>query len=329
MSISPASEPDPAPPRRFSLLFWLSLTLALVWAIWQIPAEIARWHYAAAVEAWRNEQFDSAQARLRAAQSWNPSERAYPALRAIFDADRGRTAEAAEAIDAARQQSPDDPLLVLIKTQLLLDAEQYAEAKELLQSLPPAQRRRVPAGLHWMVLQHAGDAAEAVKTQREAYRESQTSGSPPPEEALNALAYALAVANQDLPEALERINQALDLRGRRRDTKPAAEPNTKKDPQPDASLDYALIDTRGYILYRLGQLDEALAEMNTAVTGMEATTPPAAQEKIRSRDARRNVAVIYYHRSLVLAALNQTELAEADLQRVRKLIGKEPDEHLF
>jgi tetratricopeptide (TPR) repeat protein len=329
MNMPPASEPIPAPPRRFSPLFWLSISLALGWALWQIPAEIARWHYAAAVEAWRTEQFETAQERLRSAQSWNPSERAYPALRAIFDADRGRTAEAAEAIAAARKQSPHDPLLLLINTQLLLDAERYGEASELLQSLPPALRRRVPAGLQWMVLQHAGDVAEAVKTQREAFRESETSGTPPPEEALNALAYALAVANVDLPEALERIDKALDLRGRRRDTKPAAEPADKHDPLPDAGQDYALIDTRGYILYRLGRLEDALAEMNVAVSGMEATTPPAAQEKIRSRDARRNVAVIYYHRALVLEALDQTERAEADLQRVRKLIGKEPDEHLF
>jgi hypothetical protein len=44
---------------------------------------------------------------------------------------------------------------------------------------------------------------------------------------------------------------------------------------------------------------------------------------------RRNRAVFYYHRALVLEKLDRQSDAQKDLARARDLIGREPDETLF
>ena len=102
------------------------------------------------------------------------------------------------------------------------------------------------------------------------------------------------------------------------------------------------LDTRGYLLYLTGKYDSALADMNAAVAGLEGNSKQhALEERLPRRwlqsgpvlteliDHSRHKAAFYYHRGLVLLALGREQEANADLDRVRELIGREPDETLF
>jgi hypothetical protein len=66
-------------------------------------------------------------------------------------------------------------------------------------------------------------------------------------------------------------------------------------------------------------------------------SPPAASRSVLSADIdldglnnpEQGVAVVRYHRALVLKALGREKDAQADLDRAKKLIDREPDEKLF
>jgi tetratricopeptide (TPR) repeat protein len=118
----------------------------------------------------------------------------------------------------------------------------------------------------------------------------------------NLMAYFLAIIGDDLDQALERVDKALQA-----------------DKESEAYL-----DTRAFVLYRLGRAAEALPDADAAVAAVERVFG----ENPKSPDARKNVAVIIYHRSLILEALGKSSKAEQDRDRVREL-GFEPDEHLF
>lgn len=118
----------------------------------------------------------------------------------------------------------------------------------------------------------------------------------------NTVAYFSALLNQDLEKALQRAERALAASG--------------NDP--------AVLDTRGYILHRLGRNEQAIDDLQRAVGELE---PSSAALKPGDPRAK-NFAVIVYHRSLILEALGKSSEAEQDRKRVREL-GFEPDQHLF
>jgi hypothetical protein len=62
-----------------------------------------------------------------------------------------------------------------------------------------------------------------------------------------------------------------------------------------------------------------------------ASALPSSSGKVRQVPFAddRSVAVIHYHRSLVLSALDRKDDAEKDVEIARKIIGREPDETLF
>jgi tetratricopeptide (TPR) repeat protein len=185
--------------------------------------------------------------------------------------------------------------------------------------------------LHSQLLQNAGRFSDAVKDWKRLDQLSERSGRPGRAEALNGLAYAQALANNDLDDALDHINEALDL-------------------SPDNP---AMLDTRGYLLYLTERYEPALADMNVAVREFEksmeqilpqakpAVQTPAEDSKLfrnrsktllevaASQSPARGVAVVRYHRALVLQALGKEKEAQADLARAKQLIGREPDETLF
>ncbi|MCU0961892.1 MAG: hypothetical protein MUF48_17490 [Pirellulaceae bacterium] len=104
----------------------------------------------------------------------------------------------------------------------------------------------------------------------------------------------------------------------------------------------SVLDTRGFVLYRIGQLDAALEDLTRASQAGEwlshAMDWILDETKHRVTDVRlilqrkhqdaRTRAVIAYHRMLVLQALGRAEEAERDAQLVRDL-GYEPGEALF
>jgi tetratricopeptide (TPR) repeat protein len=137
---------------------------------------------------------------------------------------------------------------------------------------------------------------------------------------LNGRAYARAIAGQQLDEALEDVQQAIEIS--------AEEP--------------ALLDTRGFIQLLRGETDSALRDMERAVelaelhheswSEMLQTGRPGVLDLREFKlDFARNaesVAVIRYHRSLVYDELGESSKAEEDRLRVREL-GFEPNEDLF
>ena len=170
------------------------------------------------------------------------------------------------------------------------------------------------------ILQQLDRHAEAIQDWKTIDRLSQTRGIPDRATALNGLAYARAVGKLDLGDALKNVNQALEL----------------------APQEPAILDTRGYLLHLQGQSEQALPDMDAAVKGMEADlprqkSPPAASRSVLSADIdldglnnpEQGVAVVRYHRALVLKALGREKDAQADLDRAKKLIDREPDEKLF
>src|SRR5262245_27663885 len=65
--------------------------------------------------------------------------------------------------------------------------------------------------VHAQFLQNAGEFVRAVGDWKKINELSQRSGIPRRQEALNGLAYAQALAEIDLDDALENVNQALEL----------------------------------------------------------------------------------------------------------------------
>lgn len=104
----------------------------------------------------------------------------------------------------------------------------------------------------------------------------------------------------------------------------------------------SILDTRGFVLFRLGMFEEALTDLDLALAAYEqvSRTLPAfvearkhliidmRQEDRQEYHIRRTQAVIRYHRSLTLDAMGQPAKAEQDRTAIRDL-GFVPDEHLF
>lgn len=118
----------------------------------------------------------------------------------------------------------------------------------------------------------------------------------------NIVAYFLALIGSDLDRALQLSEQAV-----------AAD-----------KTNAAFLDTRAYVQYRHGNHDLALPDAEHAVDLMEREYNKSPGQY----ELRKNLAVIVYHRSLVLDALEKSAEAERDRARVREL-GFEPDERLF
>ena len=84
-----------------------------------------------------------------------------------------------------------------------------------------------------------------------------------------------------------------------------------------------------------GEAAPATTDMDAAVKGVEAAPPspvrqpPSAVDTSSLNPDKQGIAVVRYHRALVLKALGRENDAQNDLDRARQLIGREPDEKLF
>lgn len=310
-SPSPTEPFPPGPPavasglRRRSGLSWLVALLIALWLVMQVPNEIGRWQLALAVRAQMHGERALAEKHLQAAMRW----------------------------------FPEHPALLVHKAQWQLEAGQREEALATL-----AQVREVSQdATYWLMvqaycLQKAGEFAQAVPLWRIIEQRSQTSGIPPRSEALNGLAYAMALADVDLEEALQLAEQALQL--------------SPRSP--------GILDTRGYILYRLQRYGEAARDLqratqlidrwlaplenqrqaeNLAEQGEPPSALPSAIVELfptasgRPSDElsqlRQAGAVIHYHLALVFQAVGRQAGAELEMQKARQLAGREPDASLF
>ncbi|QDU59288.1 Tetratricopeptide repeat protein [Planctomycetes bacterium Pan216] len=113
--------------------------------------------------------------------------------------------------------------------------------------------------------------------------------------ALNNRAYALALAEENLDEAMENVNQAIDIAG-------------------DVP---AYIDTRGYLLYLSGRVPEALEDFNKVLSDQA--------RRSQTRDA--GIGELFFHRALAYKALGKEELAKKDFNTATRfgfLSDREP-----
>lgn len=252
---------------------------------------------------------------------------------------RGDRAEAERRLEAALRRFPDHPALLLQR------AEWWREDGREEEALAQIARLREVAqeATSWLLveayfLQTSGKFEAAVPLWRTINQRSQTSGQPPRHAALNGLAYAMALAGVDLEEALALASEALRL-------------------DPDSP---AILDTRGYILYRLGRHAEAVRDLRRAAAGIDvalermqkllqaegladdrsgAELLPTTVVDLFLADARHPAqywattrhaaAVIHYHLALAFAAMGRQTGAEIELQKARELAGREPDDSLF
>jgi tetratricopeptide (TPR) repeat protein len=275
---------------RLSRLMMWGMILLIVGpcAFRQAPLEVARWHVAQAIdlrEAGRNE---AAMQSLDRALAWDAENPAIFLRRARWLKAEGQYEAALAEILKADLLMPDNFAIL----------SQRADALQLL-----------------------GRYAEAVEIWKAIDRQSIAGGNPPRAMAQNGLAYARAVGNLELDEALAGINQALE-----------------SDP-----ANAAMLDTRGFILYRQGKFKEAAADMEPAVRQAEgdiqlAERRPATElrtihfseysDDLLAR-VRRDAAILRYHRALVYEKLGRHAAAKLDRSRAKVLIGREPDEKLF
>lgn len=276
---------DAASRRRWTnrLAILLVVLLALGPVVYlEGPAEIARWYQAAATERWLAGDKQAALARLETALQWAPDQADAFVCRAEWRLEDQEFLKAGEDYSAALERDPAHVGALIGRSQ----ASQYlGRHKDAIQD--------------WKRLVDLGRASSG--RQRAIL--------------LNGLAYAQALGNVELKEALENILQAINLAGE----------------------NSAMLDTRGYIHFCAGKyqlarpdLDLAVASMEREVQLMERTRDYVDRREFERqlRETRKSLAVIRYHRALLLEKLGKPKEAETDLRRVREL-GYEPNPKLF
>jgi Tfp pilus assembly protein PilF len=259
----------------------------------------------------------------------------------------GDYSAALESFDTALGWAGDDANYWLLRAEALRRSERLDEA------LADARRawELAPSGVvlseYSQLLVLAGRGQEAAqeweKLLRQAEEQDATAGRQRSLPVLrNAFAYYAALADYKLDEALVEIDKALvEFR------------EVANNPETDGNL----LDTRGFVQYRRGELDEALQDLEAAVRLVRRLQGKSEQEALthaidarhRARllhESRHGLAVILYHRALVYEALRDRaseqedqiaaavqrarfrELAAADRAAVVQL-GYTPDESLF
>ena len=224
---------------------------------------------------------------------------------AQVEREAGRKELADQQMSQAQRWSPDDPAILLTRARWHREDGEYLAALEDVNSL----NERVPDNSvilieRSQILQHLGRHNEAIADWKSLDRMSMTSGIPSRPMALNGLAYARAVGNLELDDALKGVEEALVMQ----------------------SGDPMFLDTRGFILYRQGKYPESFADMDRAVIDIEKLRRETSVDRSSLIEG---VAVVRYHRALVLEKLGRYAEAKLDRARAKQLIGREPDETLF
>ena len=233
-------------------------------------------------------------------------------LAVLADREAGRKAEAYERLGLVIGWSPAESDLVLERARWRVLDGQYAEAlDDCDRALKLEPENANSLLLRSQVYQHLGRHPEAIADMKFLDRLSRAKKQIDRTLVLNGLAYARALGGVELTEGLKDANEALHA----------------------APKDAAILDTRGYVLYKQGEHEAALPDMNAAVEGIERDFKrqfgAASGSSPRRDEAAKSVAVIRYHRALVLEKLGRYAEAKLDRARAKQLIGREPDDTLF
>ncbi len=283
-----------ASPRWGKWPAWAALALFIVLVLGpvvykQAPREISRWYHAAAVE----HHLD------------------------------GRLADAKDSLDKAAAWYPDDGRLLLQQAEWEREAGDYEGA---LRTCEQAQARSVhPLRVlleRSLIHQHLKRWADALDDWKQiAALVEEGEGTLSNASVLNGLAYARALADTELDKALQDAERAVELLGQ----------------------NAALLDTRGFVHYRLKNWGAARRDLDAAIALLDserssgsagASEPERASEdpreaKRQRRERDRTLAVLVYHRLLVLEQqADSVAAADADRKRIQEL-GFSPDDSLF
>lgn len=274
---------------RYGMLALFIALVALPVMVRGIPREVARWYQAAAVEHYLDERLDEARRSLEQALVWAPHDARLYLLRADWEEEAGEYDAALASCQQALEVGALPLRVLLERSEILWHAGRWSEALEVWKEIAQA-----PAGTALL----------------------------PEVSRLNGLAYARALANTELEDALRDARRAVEL---------------AQSQDESSSQLAALLDTRGYVQYRRESWHAARADFDTAIRLLEAGRSPGDRYRDVEdpREARRNrrhddrtLAALLYHRLLVLEKLAATVEAEADRARIREL-GWQPDDSLF
>lgn len=214
---------------------------------------------------------------------------------------------------------PDDSALVYLRAQIYAEDENWEASLQdytrVIEELAPefgfAYVKR--AAVHEQMgnyLLAMGDVGQAIKL------------SPPDNPSLlNHHAYVCGLANSNLEIARAEIDRALEL------TRAEAERLDLPVIEPAAFL-----DTRGFLLYQLGQYDQALSEIEKALHRLslerKTTLATLTEHEISTsgpmRAYDRMQGEILYHQGLARQSLGKTEAAEKDFRAAIELGYKVP-----
>ena len=263
--------------------------------------EVADWYYAAALENYEAGDRKLAEANLDKSVEWSQNVARAHRTRATWEAEAEQYEAALAELDRAVKAGGETTALLIQRSEIYQHLNRYEEAVR-----------------DWeKILEQSEKPSFLESLDESAYKQRRAN-------VLNAVAYAQSLGKVDLPRALERISESLELSA-------------------ESGMNAEKLDTRGYIHYLLGNQQAALADLNEAVTQMDAYRQALQKNLAELRRARadersldlalksadRGLAVMLYHRALVYEALQQDDRAEADRQRVREITGREPDESLF
>ncbi len=303
-STTPAFTPGeaPRPPRRSGQVGrWIAVSGAVLLVlgplvIMGLPPEIARWYRAAAEEASLDEDYESAIRKLDEALRWDP----------------------------------DDPLLLIARARMKLQLKDLSGSLEDTQRGIELQGDDFASGLmqRMLVQQRLGNHeaaiadATAIVDLMEELASLSEAANPAYADALNARAYARALGEIDIDQALEDIEKAFELLG--------TEDNA------------AYLDTRGYLYYLADDIENALTDMERSVQLAEddrSAIVMRRDERIRNgvderwvdrfeQSAEENLAVLYQHRGLVYEMLGREEEAAEDFRRAEEF-GYSPEDGVW
>lgn len=327
MSNSNSTSTSASPPvggsrRRTSWIVWLWfwVTIGLV-AIIQIPKEITAWKFAAALEAREAGNKELAQLLLQHLMHQDADDPAFLGTKYRWASEDGRHKEALSALQELIKQSPKNVRWNYLRSQELLHLRRYAEA-----IADAKQVKDIAKATGWPVSN---------------------------DHAANGLAYARAVGKYELDQATEELDSVvnnaraeLDESTKRLQSARAQHELSFFDLEQAARAQLELLmvlDTRGFARLQRSEPESAEPDLDEAVRladeyqkfmgryGREFSSRHRKvnqwEDELKAR--RQTLAVIVYHRGLAREQLNRDEEAKQDFDRVRELIGKEPDESLF
>jgi tetratricopeptide (TPR) repeat protein len=266
---------------RLAILIVVLLALGPVMFL-EGPSEVARWHQAAAMERWLAGDKKGALARLEHAFRWAPEQADAFVCRGDWRLEDQEFRKAIDDYNSALELDPTHFLALLNRSQ---------------------------------AFQHLGLHNEAIRDWKKLVELGRSAPDHQRAVLLNGLAYAQALGNVELKEALENIIQAINLAG----------------------ANAAMLDTRGYIHFCRGNLELARPDLDLAVAGMEQEAKKEEQKRDyvdrleferNLKEIRKSVAVIRYHRALLFDAIGKPDQAESDRHRVQEL-GYTPTPSLF